>query len=95
MWTKDCIGYITLVDFGISKKLDFKTREKTFSVRGTPEYMAPEILNKSGHSFPVDWWSLGTIIFEMLTGQAPFYEEDQGEMFKKILRQKIKFPSEV
>ena len=65
---KNGIGYITLVDFGISKKLDIKTKERTFSVRGTPEYMAPEILNKSGHSFTVDWWSLGTIIFEMLTG---------------------------
>ncbi len=69
------IGYVSLVDFGISKELtDAKAR--TFSVRGTPEYMAPDILNQGGYSFPVDWWALGTITFEMLVGVPPFYEDD-------------------
>ena len=44
-------GYINLIDFGISKQMDLVGREKTFSVRGTPEYMAPEILKKTGYSY--------------------------------------------
>lgn len=68
-------GYITLVDFGISKRLEPKG--KTYSIRGTPEYMAPEILKKQGYSYQVDWWALGTICYEMLCGEAPFFEEDQ------------------
>lgn len=60
------LGYISLVDFGISKKLN--VRERTFSIRGTPEYMAPEILNKGGYSFQVDWWALGTLTYEMVFG---------------------------
>eukprot|EP00347_Sterkiella_histriomuscorum_P005842 403355062 len=86
-------GYISLVDFGISKRLE--NQERTFSVRGTPEYMAPEILTKAGHSFPVDWWALGTLTYEMVFGQAPFFEEDKTLMFKKIMRQKLRFPKDV
>ena len=61
-------------------------------MRGTPEYLAPEILNKSGHSFPVDWWALGTITYEMLVGNPPFFEDDEAQMFKKILKSKVSFP---
>jgi serine/threonine protein kinase len=76
-------GYISLVDFGISKQLNndddlpmrmsqpinARARDKrTYSVRGTPEYMAPEMLQKEGHSYPVDWWALGTLTYEMLMG---------------------------
>ena len=68
-------GYIKLVDFGISKQLDVGARERTFSVRGTPEYMAPEILTKKGYSFQVDWWALGTLAYEMVVGEAPFFDE--------------------
>lgn len=69
-------GYIQLVDFGISKQLD-GAGSKTRSIRGTPEYMAPEMLKKQGYSLQIDWWALGTICFELLTGQAPFYDEDE------------------
>ncbi|CDW72781.1 protein kinase domain containing protein [Stylonychia lemnae] len=86
-------GYVSLVDFGISKKLEKK--ERTFSIRGTPEYMAPEILSKGGHSFPVDWWALGTLAYEMVIGQAPFYEDDQSLMFRKIMRQNVRFPKDM
>jgi len=85
-------GYISLVDFGISKELT-SPRERTFSVRGTPEYMAPDILSQGGYSFPVDWWALGTIAFEMLVGTPPFFEDNQSMMFKKIMKMKLKFPA--
>ena len=82
------------MDFGISKELA-SPRERTFSVRGSPEYMAPDILAQGGYSFPVDWWALGTIAFEMLVGTPPFYEDNQSMMFKKIMKMKLKFPSDV
>lgn len=100
-------GYISLVDFGISKQLssDDPTRmsqpltqrgQRTFSVRGTPEYMAPEMLKMEGHSFPVDWWALGTLTYELLVGEPPFYEEDQAAMFSRIKKDKeLTFPEDV
>lgn len=88
------IGYISLIDFGVSKKLD-EGREKTYSVRGTPEYLAPEILGSKGHSYPVDWWALGTVAYEMLTGTPPFYKEDQKKMFKDIKSKAVSFPKKI
>ena len=70
-------GYIKLIDFGISKVMEGGKpgKSRTYTVRGTPEYMAPEILGKDGYSFPVDWWAFGTIAYELLCGQPPFFEE--------------------
>lgn len=67
-------GHIKLADFGFAKRL--LNHSKTFTFCGTPEYMAPEILFKSGYDYSVDWWSLGVVIFEMLTGYSPFYDTD-------------------
>ncbi len=58
-------GYLKLTDFGFAKRLE-KTR--TWTLCGTPEYIAPEILLNRGHSFSVDWWALGILLFEMFTG---------------------------
>ena len=55
--------------------------------------MAPEMLNKKGYSFQVDWWALGTIMYEMLTGLAPFIDEDTATMFKNIQKTKLAKPS--
>lgn len=68
----DSIGYIRITDFGLSK-MGVKTNKEATSVCGTPEYLAPEILFRMGHGKAVDWWTLGAIIFEMLTGLPPFY----------------------
>jgi len=57
-------GYLKIVDFGFAKEID----SKTWSVCGTPEYTAPEIIQNEGHGFDADWWSLGIIVYEMIVG---------------------------
>ena len=64
-------GYICLTDFGLAKILD--GNEQAYSFCGTPEYLAPEILEEKGHAFPVDWWALGILTYEMIVGFPPFY----------------------
>eukprot|EP01084_Bolivina_argentea_P106576 190684_1 len=88
----DIKGYIKLADFGLSKENVTET-QLTHSFCGTPEYIAPEILKKCGHAQSVDWWSLGCILYEMLTGIPPFYSRDRDRLFEKILTGKLKCPS--
>jgi len=91
----DLEGHIRLTDFGLSKEAvtgagaDGGT--KTFC--GTPEYLAPEILENKGHGKAVDWWSLGTLIYEMLTGLPPFYDQNMQRMYDKILNAPLRFPA--
>ncbi|KAL4443164.1 hypothetical protein ABPG74_002231 [Tetrahymena malaccensis] len=82
-------GYIKLTDFGLSK-MDVKHNTEATSLCGTPEYLAPEILEQKGHGKPVDWWTLGNIIWEMMTGLPPFYNENRKEMFHHIKELPIK-----
>ena len=63
-------GYIKLTDFGLSKIL--QNEESATSICGTPEYLAPEIIEGSGHSAPVDWWSFGIVCYELAFGVTPF-----------------------
>lgn len=65
-------GYLKLVDFGLAKEVT----GRTYTFCGTPEYMAPEVIKKSGHSLSCDVWSLGILIYEMLVGETPFYKND-------------------
>eukprot|EP00923_Selenidium_pygospionis_P030260 GHVN01053757.1.p1 GENE.GHVN01053757.1~~GHVN01053757.1.p1 ORF type:complete len:521 (-),score=65.26 GHVN01053757.1:570-2132(-) len=87
-------GNARLTDFGLSK-LGIADNNFTFSVCGTPEYIAPEILNQSGHGKAVDWWSLGTLLYEMLVGTPPFYSRDTKQMFRNIAGAPLKIPSYV
>lgn len=66
----DRVGYVKLTDFGLSKILS--SEEAATSIFGTSEYLAPEIIKKSGHGVDVDWWCLGCLIHEMVTGFPPF-----------------------
>lgn len=88
----DADGYVKVVDFGFAKII---SQEKTWTLCGTPEYLAPEIITNKGHNLSVDWWSFGILIFEMLVGEPPFCANDQMEIYQKIIKNKISYPSVV
>jgi serine/threonine protein kinase len=85
-------GHIKLTDFGLSKD-SISGSALTHTFCGTPEYLAPEVIHGSGYGQAVDWWSLGTLLYEMLTGLPPFYNENLHVMYEKIIRAKLTFPS--
>jgi serum/glucocorticoid-regulated kinase 2 len=62
---------------------------------GTPEYLAPELLLGQGYTKTVDWWTLGVLLYEMLTGLPPFYDENTNEMYKKILQDPLQFQPDI
>ena len=68
-------GYICLTDFGLAMQMNGNQKDKRFC--GTPAYMAPEILNRSGHDYKADWWALGILTYEMIVGYTPFYTGGQ------------------
>lgn len=84
-------GYLKLTDFGFSKKVE----GKTFTICGTSEYLAPEIIMNKGHSKPADWWTLGILLYEMLVGIDPFNDEDPMMVYQKIIKGKVKFPKDI
>ncbi len=77
-----------ITDFGFAKKVDFKT----YTLCGTPEYIAPEVLLNKGHGKGVDWWTLGILMYEMLSGEPPFVDNDPMGIYQKILGGKLCFP---
>ena len=81
-------GNCKVTDFGFAKEVDYRT----WTLCGTPEYLAPEIILSKGHGKAVDWWALGILMYEMLAGYPPFYDEDPLGIYQKILEGKIKFP---
>lgn len=84
-------GHPKLIDFGSSKFI----QERTYTVLGTPFYMAPEIIQGSGYSFPVDYWSLGVILYELIYRKVPFGdgESDPFRIYESILKRSFNFPS--
>ncbi|XP_075060654.1 cGMP-dependent protein kinase 2 [Mixophyes fleayi] len=87
----DSEGYVKLVDFGFAKKIF--PGQKTWTFCGTPEYVAPEVILNKGHSFSVDFWSLGILLYELLTGNPPFTGPDQMMVYNLILHgiEKVEF----
>jgi len=96
----DCDGHIVITDFGLSKQMMVPpsgdtSEATTHTFCGTPEYLAPEVLRGQGHGTPVDWWSLGTLVYEMLTGLPPFYSANTNVMYQKILSSELRFPPDM
>ena len=83
-------GYAKLTDFGFLKKLH--PGERTYTLCGTPEYLAPEVILSKGHAKAVDWYCLGVFIYELLAGHCPFMHEDPMAIFQMILKDRIRFP---
>ncbi|KAK3251619.1 cGMP-dependent protein kinase [Cymbomonas tetramitiformis] len=77
----DSTGYLKVTDYGFAKKL---VTGKSYTMCGTPEYLAPEIINQNGHGHAVDWWALGVLIFEMCTQDTPFGADDQMMILNNI-----------
>ncbi|OXB80332.1 UNVERIFIED_CONTAM: hypothetical protein H355_012765 [Colinus virginianus] len=84
-------GHIKLTDFGLSKE-SIDHEKKAYSFCGTVEYMAPEVVNRRGHTQSADWWSFGVLMFEMLTGTLPFQGKDRKETMTMILKAKLGMP---
>ncbi|KAH9261446.1 hypothetical protein BASA81_000090 [Batrachochytrium salamandrivorans] len=87
----DSDGHIKVTDFGLSKENVVDDGVKSFC--GTPEYLAPEVLKRVKYGKAVDWWSLGTLLFEMISGLPPFYDRNRERMYKKILGAELRFPA--
>jgi serine/threonine protein kinase len=83
-------GFIKLADFGFIKKI--RPWERTYTMCGTPEYMAPEVILGLGHGRAADWYTLGILLFELTVGKPPFYDSDPYEIFKQVLRVPIAYP---
>ncbi|XP_059618797.1 cGMP-dependent protein kinase, isozyme 2 forms cD5/T2 isoform X1 [Phlebotomus argentipes] len=91
----DVQGYVKLVDFGFAKKL--QSGRKTWTFCGTPEYVAPEVILNRGHDISADYWSLGVLMFELLTGTPPFTGSDPMRTYNIILKgiDAIEFPRNI
>jgi len=83
-------GYLKVTDFGFAKVIQ---GGRTFTLCGTPDYLAPEIVAGKGHGKGVDWWTVGVLIYEMLAGYPPFYDEDPMKTYEKIMKGHVTYPS--
>ena len=88
----DSNGHLKISDFGLSKILD-NPYDKAYTLCGTPQYLAPEILKNQGYDKTVDWWSLGCLLYEMVTGILPFYIPKGNKINPFIFEEPLQFPS--
>ncbi|XP_076291183.1 AKT serine/threonine protein kinase [Lasioglossum baleicum] len=84
-------GHIKIADFGLCKEdITYGRTTKTFC--GTPEYLAPEVLEDNDYGRAVDWWGVGVVMYEMICGRLPFYNKDHEKLFTLIVMEEVKFP---
>lgn len=88
----DIDGHVRITDFGLSKQ-GISKDSRSFSFCGSPEYMSPEMLKGLGHGREVDFYSIGALLFEMLTGLPPFYDANRSRMYIKILNEDLEMPT--
>lgn len=84
-------GHIKITDFGLCKE-DITYGQTTRTFCGTPEYLAPEVLEDNDYGRAVDWWGIGVVMYEMMCGRLPFYNKDHDILFQLILVENVKFP---
>ncbi|KZT62721.1 kinase-like protein, partial [Calocera cornea HHB12733] len=93
-------GHIVLTDFGLSKEFPKRAAQPTNSLGssltfcGTAEYLAPEVIQGLPYSYEVDWWSFGTMLYEMLTGITPFWANNHADMYVRVLQDELMFPDD-
>lgn len=84
-------GHIKIADFGLCKEdITYGRTTKTFC--GTPEYLAPEVLEDNDYGRAVDWWGVGVVMYEMICGRLPFYNKDHEKLFTLIVMEQVRFP---
>jgi len=84
----DAQGYLKLIDMGFAKVIE----DRTYTLCGTPEYLAPEIISNRGHTLSCDWWCLGILIYEMLCGRPPFCADSHMDIYHAIMRGRYQTP---
>lgn len=86
----DEAGHIKIADFGLCKEeITYGRTTKTFC--GTPEYLAPEVLEDNDYGRAVDWWGVGVVMYEMMCGRLPFFNKDHDKLFTLILMEDVRF----
>ena len=84
-------GHIKITDFGLSK-VCLNEGQLTYSMCGTPEYIAPEVIMGKGYTQTADWFSFGSVLYDMLTGKPPFYTKNKNEMLKNLVSKSVPIP---
>ena len=87
-------GYACLADFGLARYVETSGNDQSSSFCGTPEYLAPEILERKGHGMAVDWWTLGVLTYEISVGTPPFVNENRFQLGQMIKTKEPVFPND-